>query len=409
MKTSRFRTGILPAFALAFAAGCVSSIDQLSITRSWVDARNGIHAFTEEDGLTRKAVYYSLVEFPSDYDWQRDSAFGAVDCTIHLMRDSVEVLSFPAGKGRGISPEADTHFIFDGHIYTVYAVGGRTVVCRDGERLFSYEGGQERLRGFAAWDDGVYCLSQGADALVLRRDGIATALKEEAVVIGRLDESPTDPYGALYVDRGELCFAYSKKGAFYLAHGDEVQKLDLPDFVPEVKRVRRIDGTIYYIGVKADEVAVCAPEIPLAATHFGSVPESELYLGSCAGMPFLTCTYARGNEDMVDFCNPLLRLMRERCIAFYPMGMRGELTCLMVTQAGLKGCTRDGGEFSLEGMRLPTVRCCAYADGLLRLALVKGGRGFLWVGGSPVGAGDDGGVLREVGCNGYISCMAVEP
>ena len=71
----------------------------------------------------------------------------------------------------------------------------------------------------------------------------------------------------------------------------------------------------------------------------------------------------------------------------------------MLTDEGVRGQTREEGVFSLEGMRLPSVRCCAYADGVLRLALLQGGKSWLW---------SSDGRLTEAGVNGYISCLATE-
>ncbi|MBQ7194336.1 MAG: hypothetical protein IJS07_01715 [Bacteroidales bacterium] len=399
MKTSLLRTGFLPALALVFSAGCETSFEQLSVPRSWVDARNGIHSVEEDGGMGHKAVFRTVVEFPEDYDWHLDSAFGAVDCTIHLYRDSVELLKFPAGKHRHISPEADTHYIWDSHVYTVYSSAGITYVCKDGDLLFSYDSGIESLRGFAPRPEGVYCLSQTADGLIFRRDGRILERRPEAETLSRLGESPDDQFGALYVDRGELCYAYRKQGVFYLSHGDEVSKLDKPDFLDGVKLVRRIGGNMYFLGVKDGLLAITAPDIPLSASHHGSVAASELYLGSCGGMPYFTATYMNGGRETVDFCTPLLRLFRENCRSVFPMGMREEFTCLMLTDEGVRGQTREAGPFSLEGMRLPSVRCCAYADGVLRLALLQEGRGWLW---------SSDALMTETVVNGYISCLATE-
>ena len=152
---------------------------------------------------------------------------------------------------------------------------------------------------------------------------------------------------------------------------------------------------MYYLGVRDGEVCICAPDIPLSAAHFGSVAESDLYLGACTGMPFFTSSYVRASATMVDFCNPLLRLMREKCMSFYPLEMQSGLSCLMVTESGLRGRDGRGGEFELEGMRLPSVRCCTFAGGSLHMALKRGGQSWLW----------SDGELKEVGCNGYISCL----
>ncbi|MBR4809841.1 MAG: hypothetical protein IK031_06145, partial [Bacteroidales bacterium] len=49
----------------------------------------------------------SAVCYPEDYDWQRDTAYGRVPCSVKLFSGKREVLSVPAGPGTGVGASID--------------------------------------------------------------------------------------------------------------------------------------------------------------------------------------------------------------------------------------------------------------------------------------------------------------
>lgn len=156
------------------------------------------------------AVYISAVRFPESYDWRADSARGAVEYEVLLLRDSAEILTIPSSSGI-VSPDPDTHHIIGGHLYTEAIKDGLTVICRDGQMLFSFEG-CEILKGLLPCEDGVYTLSatQDGESLILRRDGVPLLERKAGTAFGDLLDPSYGSTGALYDDEGELCFCYSK-------------------------------------------------------------------------------------------------------------------------------------------------------------------------------------------------------
>ena len=60
-------------------------------------------------------VYVSAVEFPEDYDWQRDTAYGTVPCRVSLFLEGERILSVPAGPGTFVGADPDRMRIREGH------------------------------------------------------------------------------------------------------------------------------------------------------------------------------------------------------------------------------------------------------------------------------------------------------
>ena len=164
------------------------------------------------------AVLVSAVEFPEDYDWQRDTAFGQVDGKILLLRNGERVLEIPAGPSGRASTDPDMHHLVDGHLYTEYTDGSHTYVSRDGESLYTFDG-REYLRGLLPLDGKLYTLSQRKDGngFVLRCDGQTLLDKDNGLVLKSFRDYPDRQSGALYENEGHVCFHYSK--------GQEQEKL----------------------------------------------------------------------------------------------------------------------------------------------------------------------------------------
>lgn len=154
-------------------------------------------------------VYIAAVRFPESYDWQTDSARGTAEYEVLLLKDSVVRLTVPSSTGM-VSPDPDTHHIIGGHLYTEAVKDGATVVCMDGEMLFSFAG-HEILKGLLPCEDGVYTLSMSRDggSLVLRRDGNPLLERKGAAAFGDLLDPSYGSTGALYKDGEDVCFSYS--------------------------------------------------------------------------------------------------------------------------------------------------------------------------------------------------------
>ena len=151
----------------------------------------------------------SAVSFPRTYDWQRDSSFGAVACTLRLYRNWRTVLKIPAGAGTRISSAPDCHHIIENSIYTEYADRYGTTVKKDGTEVCSWNE-PEKLQGLLYRDGVLHTLgvTRSAGALCYRRDGEIVLKVDSAILLGGFGTNGRTATGALYEDSGTVCFAY---------------------------------------------------------------------------------------------------------------------------------------------------------------------------------------------------------
>ena len=147
-------------------------------------------------------VYLTAVRFPDGYAWQEDTCAVDGPVWIDLYRDGVLVRSVPAGG----SVHPDMHRFMGGHLYSDCSIGTETVVFRDGEELFRFEG-RESLRGFLVREDGVHTLGQDrdGDGFTYRVDGRTVFRSETGAVLGSPDE-PGAPGGALAEYADNVCY-----------------------------------------------------------------------------------------------------------------------------------------------------------------------------------------------------------
>lgn len=215
MRTSTITLLVCPV--LLAAASCVDLGDGLSAGRSRSDcsdrAQNGGDPGAGDgDGasktVTDTTLYFSAVRFADSYDWRRDSTYGAIEYEILFYRDFEPVLSVPSAA-ECASPDLDSHHIIGGRLYTEAVSHGRTVLGRDGQTLFSFEG-KEILRGLLPVGDDIYTLSEsrGGEGFSLRKNGEIVFRRESGSVFGDLADPSYRPYGALYRDLDKICFCY---------------------------------------------------------------------------------------------------------------------------------------------------------------------------------------------------------
>ena len=157
------------------------------------------------------AVLVSGVEYPEDYDWQRDTAFGQVSGKVVLFRNGERILEIPTGAEGKASLDPDMHHLVEGHLYAEYTDASHTYISRDGKSLYTFEG-REYLRGILTLDGKLYTLSQRRDGngFVLRCDGKVLMDKDSGLILKSFGDYPDRQSGALYENEGKVCFHYSK-------------------------------------------------------------------------------------------------------------------------------------------------------------------------------------------------------
>lgn len=165
-------------------------------------------------------VYVSAVRIPEGYDWQRDTAYGAVDAELVLFRNFKETLRIPVNSH--VSAAADKHFIAGGHLYTEQQHSSCTYIGRDGQELLSIPG-REELKGILEKDGILYLLTSpiGKEGFTLRAGSDILMMKNDGTVFGDLLTPSYRPGGALYMNNGKCCFCYASGSTFYKVEDGE--------------------------------------------------------------------------------------------------------------------------------------------------------------------------------------------
>lgn len=153
----------------------------------------------------------SAVSFPQNYDWQRDTAFGAVSCTVELYENATRVLSLPAGPSKRISPAPDRHHIIDGALYSDFCDRSGTVVKRNGVTVCEWEE-PEIIVGLMPVESGLYTLgrSTSGDGFCYRRNGRQVLKSDTGVPLGGFGMDTYGQTGGLYLDKGRICFSFKE-------------------------------------------------------------------------------------------------------------------------------------------------------------------------------------------------------
>ena len=216
----------LPHFLLFFlivATGSCSLLDpplQFGNPRAGEELSGIPGQGSEPDGPDTLLVV-SAVEFPVSYDWQRDSAFGNVSCTLRLFRGREVAVSIPAGRGTTVSAAPDGHHIIEGDLYTLYSDARGTFVGRNGGAVAQWEG-REYIVGLIPRGKSVYTLGRVyGGGLSLRCDGRELFSDPEGTAFGGFGTDTYGPTGALYEYDGTVCFAYrSPDGVRFVQDGE---------------------------------------------------------------------------------------------------------------------------------------------------------------------------------------------
>ena len=198
------------------------------------------------------SFYVSAVTFPSAYNWQRDTAYGAVACTLKLYRGAVQLLSVPAGPSQRISASPDYNHIIGDALFSVYTDFRGTTVKRNGVQLADWSQ-KETVTGILLKDGILHTIGvePSGRCFTYRRNGEVVLKIDNASVFGGFNSSSYGPSGAVYEDKGQVCFAYSTfAGAAYLVRDGNAELLissPTAEFL-DVKQTEGITAILYNDG-----------------------------------------------------------------------------------------------------------------------------------------------------------------
>ena len=345
------------------------------------------------------SYYYTAVSFPPDYDWRRDTSFGAVQACINLYRNDSLLMQIPTGALA--NSDADMHHFVKGHLYTQFRSGGRTVLARDGEPVLELE--QEAiLAGILPSGGKLYTLwrHRGGEGFSLM-DGSSTLFsRSRGQPSGSLNISAYLPSGALYEDMGEPCFCYRNGSDWYVVRGSQETSVRKP--YRDVFDIRSIDGhvCIFYLGdssmssclqYKDSVINFSLQQFRYSRTGYIYTNEGEPF---CSGagyqgweteIPYTIVNFLSGQGVALPGSGLSLISSRPLALLFYsPDGRTGYYS----QSSGIKYL--EGSYYHLspsEGIRV---------NGKLHLALnpmEQGRKPFIWKDGE----------IQELDLNGYIS------
>lgn len=238
---------------LLLFAGCSLLDPELPMGSPRANERNNRNGSTDGSGqsvLGRKdtTFYVSAVTFPAAYDWQRDTAFGNVACTLKVFKGAVPVLTMPAGPSHKVSASPHRNHLLGSSIFTEYSDLTGTWVKQDGRPIANWPE-TEQLQGLLSKKGVLYTLGIGvkSQGFTYRRDGQVIMKIEKGQLFGSFAKDTYGPTGALYEDRGTVCFAYQTvldgMSSVYIVR-DGVSELLSSSPSAEYMDVRQIDGVV---------------------------------------------------------------------------------------------------------------------------------------------------------------------
>ena len=288
------------------------------------------------------AIFVSAVIVPEDYDWRRDTAYGAVSCEVQVLKNGVRQLSVRAGADEPISISPATHHLFGGHLYTERATDSGTIICRDGEPCISYPE-REVLKGFLINNGIVYTLGKDldGDGFNYRKDGAIVLSQESGTIFGDFTSPSYGRTGALYLDNGAVCFCFRNSSTCYTVRDGEMQSMRLSVRAARVKDMRLIGSSCYYVADYTTSMLVFSP----SRTYTLPTETAWQYAGifEHVGEPWIMA-----DASTKTICRPLAQAEEETGMVFtgngnfvYPGPRRiYSISC----DAGTMGLRDDNGE-----------------------------------------------------------------
>ena len=228
-------------------------------------------------GSFNSVCYMIAVDYAKDYDWRSDMSRENVKCSLVVYTDGSPVMKVPVGKEEQISADADMHRIIDGSLYTDYATESETIIKKNGELLFQYDG-SERIADIIVRDQDVFTLGES-------RSGSGFSLRKNGEVVMSRDKGSL--IAPLRADGDSLCFGFSEPilstsgtiERYYAVYGQTVTNLSVREDMNKVWDLCSIDGNIVCL---ASLKAVAQPVIIRGNDIRAVNMESGLTVLSCS-------------------------------------------------------------------------------------------------------------------------------
>lgn len=177
-------------------------------------------------------LFYSSVEFDKSYDWSRDSSYKKEPFSVSYYQNHQKLFTLNSSANNCISPDADTHHIIDGDLYTEASDRQKTYIGKNGETILIFDS-RQYLNGLLTTRDGsIYTLASDRDGegFSLRKENTLIFRRDTGKIFGGFEDSSYGPTGALYLDLGRVTFCYktgtSSKSHYYVVYDAVEESLD---------------------------------------------------------------------------------------------------------------------------------------------------------------------------------------
>lgn len=246
------------------------------------------------------------VTFPQGYNWHRDSLAGNVPVSLEVYLNDKLVRSIPVLSENGVCTDSDRHVLCGSHILSHSRHLGATLVSLDGEVMQKYQS-DETIRSMLLHGGDIYTLSDDVRQMTwsFRVNGEVRASGNNSL----------PGHGGLYIDCGQVCFAYKvtgqagSAGEYHFVHGtiDEVVFKD--DGQQSLMALHQVDGQLNILagdksgimvwtdGQKTTNLYISPKDVGLA--EFAQVESrSVLHIGMKEGKTWREIILDRGVADM---------------------------------------------------------------------------------------------------------------
>lgn len=347
-------------------------------------------------------AFLTAVDFDGDYDWRKDIDYGRAKGKILLFRGEDIILSLNAGGDSGISTAADLHHFSGGHIYTEYFDGTCTIYKRDGEECLKAEG-KETVKGILTREGILYVLSEKFPdrGFVLREDWKDVMSTKSGKVHGCTTDPAFGRTGALYEDKGAVCFIYSKTnggaGQWFIVTDGEEKEVPLQASITKVFDLRCFNGSnsmvTEYTDGRAPVLLTGGRVYDLSKTLAGTKPASDYRLYHEDGRVILTGTFG-DRQTGIWYLRELSRTLNGDCSLRYGEGY------ISRTGGIVENICPDGKSIIPlpKRYRVMMPGCVDWKAGSPAVALTPENRGdkpAIW----------ENGILKEYDFNGYFTSV----
>ena len=360
------------------------------------------------DGVGRKVWYAVGVDYPDGYDWRDDAQMGNVKCSLVVFANGVPMMKVPVGDEYEVSADPDMYRMIGNCLYTDYSTDNETVIKKNGEQIFRYEG-REMIMDMVSDGDDVYTLGQSRDGhgFSFRKNGEVLLERSGGYVFPRIQKA----------DDG-WCFAFcetigSGKDAperYFQYDGGKVCQIAVREDVRRVWDIVRNEGEVCYL---ASLVAISSPVL--------AVGNDMKALGLPAGSEVINCRFVSDSsldiEGVISQKGKALfsGLWKENSLVkLFPPGYTVTSMCADGEEAC---CVLNSPDSLTNGIIYRCGESIVMPDGYLSMGgrSVSMSEGMLYVGLTSTGLSEDAcsaavwvdNEMKPLKINGFISHISV--